>query len=91
MTSSKVAKSDLTDMSDEALKDAIDQTVEQLNVYSTEASKRKREKYNLARKEYEVALQKMSEFDVVDFKMKDVRSPFDLLFANITKFPRIVN
>jgi hypothetical protein len=99
MTSSKVGHSDLSEMSDESLKEAIDNIVEQLNSYSKEANRRKREKYELARKKYEDAKKNLKECDVFDVNFKDflasvpiAGSPLDMLFQpSLTRFPKIIN
>ena len=94
MTSSKVGHSDLSEMSDESLKEAIDNIVEQLNSYSKEANRRKREKYELARKKYEDAKKNLKECDVFDVNFKDIFDSVcqDMLFQpSLTRFPKIIN
>ena len=60
MTSSEVAKSDLSGMTDEALKEAIGKTIEQLNLYTQESDERKRKKYDAAKKDFNIALERLN-------------------------------
>jgi|15BtaG_2_1085339.scaffolds.fasta_scaffold20557_1 hypothetical protein len=57
---------DVSEMSDESLSDALNEIVQKYNLYSSEQRKRKRVKYEMARKEYEVASKKLSDFCDLD-------------------------
>ena len=51
---------ELSSMSDESLRKAIEDAVTQLNIYSKENNKREQAKYQEAKKEYDIAYKKLT-------------------------------
>ena len=85
MTSSEVAKSDLSGMTDEALKEAIGKTIKQLNLYTQESDERKRKKYDAAKKDFNLALERLNHLSPAEEFLDS------LFFPRATRISRILN
>ena len=86
MISQKTENTDVSELSDESLSEALNEAFQKYNLYSNEQRKRKRVKYEIAQKEFNIARKNLS--DVCDFdKTFEFQGvPFALLRPTLSRF-----